>query len=204
MAIGAEAVRKMELRRSTRGSLGRSGRCGSILRRSPALSLPRGPRRREQPMDADKCEKSLDNRCAALVSREGRAPRAKQDRKRCTVNRLCLVSLLIRARGAQVSRAAREHIVHLSAPLAARPAVSLSNLFFGRYHSFAASQERRPPKMRTCPERESKGCHSVSHECHTQSDRAKFVRGSARISYVIQMRPESRIYSPRASFWDIL
>ena len=45
-----------------------------------------------------------------------------------------LVSLLIMERGAQVSRAAREYIVPLPAPLAARPAVSLSTLFIGRFH----------------------------------------------------------------------
>ena len=58
-------------------------------------------------MDASKYEKSLDNRCAALVSREGRAPRAGWNCKPCRVNGLRLMSLLSRARGAQVSRAAR-------------------------------------------------------------------------------------------------
>ena len=62
----------------------------------------------EEPMDARKYENSLDNRCAALVSRECRAPRAGLDRKPCTGNRLQLMSPLIMARGAQVSRAARD------------------------------------------------------------------------------------------------
>ena len=56
--------------------------------------------RREEPMDASKYEKSFDNRCAALVSREGRAPRAGRNCKPCTVNGLRLMSLLSRARGA--------------------------------------------------------------------------------------------------------
>jgi len=58
-------------------------------------------------MDESKFEKSFDNRCAALVSRERRAPRARRDRKSCIDNRLRLMSPLSRARGAQVSRAAR-------------------------------------------------------------------------------------------------
>jgi len=58
-------------------------------------------------MDVREYEKSLDNRCAALVSRKGRAPRAGRDRKACIVNGLQVMSLLIMARGAQVSRAAR-------------------------------------------------------------------------------------------------
>ena len=62
---------------------------------------------REQPTDASKYEKSFDNCCAALVSREGRAPRAGQDCKPLRVNGLRLMSLLIMARGAHVSRAAR-------------------------------------------------------------------------------------------------
>ncbi len=67
-------------------------------------------------MDARKYEKSFDNRCAALVSRERRAPRAGQDRKRCMANDLLLFSLLIMARGAQVSRAAREPFARFSRP----------------------------------------------------------------------------------------
>ena len=63
--------------------------------------------RRERPMEG-KFEKSIDNRCAALVSREPRAPRARQNCKPCMVNTLRLMSPLTRARGAQVSRAARE------------------------------------------------------------------------------------------------
>jgi len=60
-------------------------------------------------MNKRRYEKSLDNRCAALVSREPRAPRAGEDRKPFTVNELRLMSPLTVARGAQVSRAAREH-----------------------------------------------------------------------------------------------
>jgi len=63
-----------------------------------------------------KNEKSFDNRCAALVSREGRAPRAGQDRKPCGVKGLRMMSPLIRARGAQVSRAARSSKFPLSRP----------------------------------------------------------------------------------------
>jgi len=74
-------------------------------------------RNREEPMDADKYENSFDNRCAALVSRAGGAPRAGQNRKPCMVNGLRLMSLLIRARGAQVSRAARESDARFSRPV---------------------------------------------------------------------------------------
>ena len=88
-------------------------RCRWILlfaKRLP-IGLLRAPllqsRRREEPMDASKYEKSFDNRCAALVSREGSAPRAAQNCKPCMHNRLRLISPLRRARGAQVSRAAR-------------------------------------------------------------------------------------------------
>jgi len=64
-------------------------------------------RKREESMNAGKYEKSFDNRCAALVSREGSAPRAGQNCKPCMHNRLRLISHLRMARGAQVSRAAR-------------------------------------------------------------------------------------------------
>jgi len=67
-------------------------------------------------MDGRKYEKSLDNRCAALVSREDRAPRAGEDRKSFMANELRLMSLLSKARGAQVSRAARESNAHVSRP----------------------------------------------------------------------------------------
>jgi len=60
-------------------------------------------------MDPSKYENSLDNWSASLVSREPRAPRAGQDRKPCMVKELRLMSLLIRARGAHVSRAAHEY-----------------------------------------------------------------------------------------------
>ena len=53
----------------------------------------------EELMDASKYEKSFDNRCAAMVSREGRAPRAGHNRKYCIVSGLRLISLLIMARG---------------------------------------------------------------------------------------------------------
>jgi len=62
---------------------------------------------RKQRIDVNKYEKSFDNHCAALVSRKRRAPRAGQDRKPWLANELRLMSLLIMARGAQVSRAAR-------------------------------------------------------------------------------------------------
>ena len=51
-------------------------------------------------------------------------------------------------RGAHMSSAAREHIVHLSAPLAAR--------LVGRYH---LSRRRRSHTL------QKGGCHSMSHEC---------------------------------------
>jgi len=85
-------------------------------------------------MNARKYEKSFDNRCAALVSREGSASREGQNCKPCMDNRLRLISPLRMARGAQVSRAAREP----DAPLAAR--------LVGRFPIFPASQERRPPE----------------------------------------------------------
>ncbi len=75
-------------------------------------------------------EKHLDNRCAALVSRGPRAPRAAQDCKPCMVNELRLMSPLIMARGAQVSRAARLS----NTPLAAR--------FIGRFRPFGGSHSR--------------------------------------------------------------
>jgi hypothetical protein len=67
-------------------------------------------------MDVIKYEKSLDNRCAALVSREGSAPRAGHNRKPFIDNGLRLISLLIMARGAQVSRAARGSNARFSRP----------------------------------------------------------------------------------------
>ena len=90
-------------------------------------------------MDVGKNEKSLDNRSAALVSREGRAPRAGLDRKPWMANGLRLVSLLIRARGAHVSRAAR-------GPERASHAMRLTGT--GRDYAtlFTASQERLPSK----------------------------------------------------------
>ena|GEM_PF-2126592 len=196
MAIGAEAVRSTELplisgeapRVNARRV--RQARCAEML----LARIARGGH--ERPMGASKYENSLDNRCAAMVSREPRASRARQNCKPCMANGLRLVSRLIRARGAHVSRAARGHLMHFLRPVSRPARRALS--------SFAASRERRPPKMRTCPERESKGCHSMSHECHTQSDGIEFLRGSTAISYVIQMRPVSRIFPPRASFWDIL
>jgi len=59
-----------------------------------------------------KNEKSFDNCSAALVSREHGAPPAGRDRKSGMVKGLQLKRLQIIARGAQVSRAARGHIVH--------------------------------------------------------------------------------------------
>jgi len=103
------------------------------------------------PMDATKNEKSLDNRCAARVSRERRAPRAGRDCKCRIGNGLQLVSAIITARGAQVSRAARDPNVPFSRP-ACRALLSL--------HGVAGAT---PSRMRVCPERESKGeCHSIT------------------------------------------
>jgi len=93
-------------------------------------------------MNAHEYEKSLDNRRAALVSRERCAPRARRDYNRCEVNRLRLISLLIMGRGAQVSRAAREP----NAPIS-RPACSeLVEPAHRALLPFAASRERRPPE----------------------------------------------------------
>jgi len=58
-------------------------------------------------MDAGKNEKSFDNRCAALVSRERRAPRAANERKSFVLRTLGPTSRPRTARGAHVSRAAR-------------------------------------------------------------------------------------------------
>ena len=59
-------------------------------------------------MDHYKYENSLDNRRAALVSREARAPRAAGQCKSCSIMALKWTDSGQRARGAQVSRAARE------------------------------------------------------------------------------------------------
>ncbi len=91
-------------------------------------------RSRKESMDESTYEKSLDKRCAALVSREPRAPRAGQNCKSHKVNGLRLMSLLTRARAAQMSRADPGS----NTPLAAR--------FIGRFLPFATSQERRPPE----------------------------------------------------------
>ncbi len=75
------------------------------------LTVMRGSlenRRREEHMYVYKYENYLDNRCAALVWRGPRAPRAKQECKPCMGNELRLMSLLSMARGAQVSRACPE------------------------------------------------------------------------------------------------
>jgi hypothetical protein len=93
---------------------------------------------REEPMDARKYEKLLDNRSAALVSREGRAPRAGQDRKPWMVKELRLISLLIMSRGAQVSRAARRSERAAQAHAAKRHRTRLRDL------NLKASQERGP------------------------------------------------------------
>ena len=85
-------------------------------------------------MDVQKCEKSLDNRCVAMVSREPRAPRAGKYRKPCMVNGLRMMDVLTRARGAQVSRAL--------------PKPTLAARFTGTFLPFPASQERRPSEMR--------------------------------------------------------
>jgi hypothetical protein len=65
-------------------------------------------------MDAHEYEKTFDNRRAALVSREGRAPRAGAGYKSCINMELESMDARQNARGAQVSRAARGHIVQFS------------------------------------------------------------------------------------------
>ena len=101
---------------------------------------------REEHMSGNKYEKTLDNWSAALVSRESRAPRAEQDRKPCRAKELRMISLLIIARGAHVSRAARGS----NAPLAAR--------FIGRFQPFAASHEQ-PPSREGRMSSDVTGCH---------------------------------------------
>jgi len=93
-------------------------------------------------MGASKYEKSLDNRIAALVSREGRAPRAGQDCKPCMVNGLQLVSRLSNARGAHVSRTAREDERAAQAHAAKWHRTRL------RDSNLKASRERHSPKTR--------------------------------------------------------
>jgi hypothetical protein len=97
-------------------------------------------------MDASKYEKSFDNRSAALVSRERRAPRATDECKSFEFNALEATSSMRTARGAQVSRAARERIL----------------LFSGRacspLHAFSI---QAPPSRMRCIE-----FHSMSHKCH--------------------------------------
>ena len=68
-------------------------------------------------MDGSKYEKSLDNRSAALVSRERRAPRATDECKSFEFNALESTHSTQAARGAQVSRAARGHIPHFIRPI---------------------------------------------------------------------------------------
>ena len=62
-------------------------------------------------MDVSEYEKSFDNRCAALVSREPRSPRAADERKSFGIKELESIARTQSARGAQVSRAARGHNV---------------------------------------------------------------------------------------------
>ena len=98
-------------------------------------------------------EKYLDKCCAMLVSRERRSPRAGQDRKRRIANGLRLVSLLIRARGAQVSRAARETTLRFIRPVS-RPACRALSALRGVAGATPAKKG---------------GCHSMSldvAECH--------------------------------------
>ena len=92
-------------------------------RPNPLARARLSDRRREELMDKSEYEKPFDNRCAALVSREPRAPRAGHHRKPLMGNALRLMSLLSMARGAQVSRAARRHFVQFIPPLR-RPACS--------------------------------------------------------------------------------
>ena len=69
--------------------------------------------RRKKAKGASKNEKSFDNRCAALVSRERRAPRAGGERKSFALKCLEWTDCPQAARGAQVSRAARRVIGNL-------------------------------------------------------------------------------------------
>ena len=110
MAIGAEAVRSTELgiAPSTELGTGSSSECGSLGKSSRGLwVLPKSPGKQQQAMDANKYEKSFDNRSAALVSRERRAPRAQAERKSLEFHALESTNIAQTARGAQVSRAAR-------------------------------------------------------------------------------------------------
>ena len=72
--------------------------------------------RLEERMKVYEFEKSLDNRCAALVSRERRAPRAVDERKSFVYQRLGSTHSTQTARGAQVSRAARDPNALFSRP----------------------------------------------------------------------------------------
>jgi hypothetical protein len=116
-------------------------------------------------MDAYEYEKPFDNRRAARVSRDGRAPRAAAGRKSCASKELESMDARQNARGAQVSRAARGHIVQFSgracpplyalsieAPQMRTPrwtGVRSENAAIARVVlclPFAASRERRPPE----------------------------------------------------------
>ena len=131
MANGAQAVRSMELGRSSGRdglSIGlpagwaRAGGAGatcadsrgmsadSILRSaSRSAHFVRGSLnwKRENPMNTTKYEKSFDNRCAALMSRDGTALRAGQDHKLCMAKGLRLMSLPSRSRGGGAAGAGR-------------------------------------------------------------------------------------------------
>ena len=148
MANGAEAVRLMELQWSWGLGLRLFGQPRKVQVHIAQIACPElveGPgsqstpfraarpnpltpcaapseREAEKSMGRGKYEKSFDNCCAALVSRERRAPRAERHRKSCMVNELRLMSPLTTARGAQVSRAARGRIE-----------VGISTTMFSRY-----------------------------------------------------------------------
>jgi len=71
---------------------------------------------RKNAKGASEYEKSLDNRRAALVSRERRAPRAGHERKSFVLRTLESTNCMQTARGAHVSRAARGSNAPFSRP----------------------------------------------------------------------------------------
>jgi len=74
-------------------------------------------------MGGNKYEKSFDNRCAALVSRERCAPRGERDRKPGMVNGLQLASLLTGARRASVARGSKPQRKHVRSSGAERGSI---------------------------------------------------------------------------------
>jgi len=112
-------------------------------------------------------------------------------------NGLRLVSLLIMARGAQVSRAARG----LNNPFNRR---ACSELVEPACRAFSTLYDVAGATPSRC---ETVECHRMSQMSHDVTPHAagtEFIRSSTTTSYGIQMRPMSPVFSPRASFWDIL